>query len=109
MFRSACRLRDLSTERGVSYSIQMLEMVGITVNLEGLAGLGTNPLAIDVRLLNEERLVFQLFRDSLALDMGESFGSTYLRCTVSHGVESLGVNRRGNSKRVSRSRSEQCA
>jgi hypothetical protein len=97
-----------SIDRGVSYGIQMLEMAAITVNLEGLAGLGTNPLAIDVRLLNEERLVFQLLRP-LALNIGESDGSTHLRRTVSHGVESLSVNRRWNSKRISRSRSEKCA
>jgi hypothetical protein len=63
-----------SIDQGVSYGIRMLEMVGITVNFKGLARLGTNPLAIDVRLLNEERLVFQLFRDSLALDIGSLIG-----------------------------------
>jgi hypothetical protein len=32
----------------------------LTVDFEGLAGLRINPFAIDVRFLNEQRLVFQL-------------------------------------------------
>lgn len=32
----------------------------LTVDFESLAGLRVNPLAINVRLLNEQRLVFQL-------------------------------------------------
>lgn len=30
------------------------------MDLEGLARLGTNPLAIDIAFLNEERFIFQL-------------------------------------------------
>lgn len=81
--------------------------VGLTVHFKGLAGLGTNPFAIDVAFLNEERWIFQLFSMSIFSSPSPKLIITHLRLAVSHGVESLRNRRRRNSVRVSQTRSQE--
>lgn len=61
MYRSACPSQDLYTYQKTRLCIvKSFSGSALTVDFESLARLGTNPLAINVALLNEERLVFQL-------------------------------------------------
>ena len=56
MFRLVCRWQGLGE---ISISVDVGRECGlvITVHLEGFPGLRADPFAVDVRLLNEERLV----------------------------------------------------
>lgn len=79
------------------------------MNLEGLARLGTNPLAIDVGLLNEEGWIFQLIPVLFSRSHSLFPPGTNLGLAVSHGVQSLQRRRRRNGKRVASARTQQLA